>query len=69
MVLTGDGGLVENSILNMDLRDWGSSRTREAQENAVAALEQGRVLYFPALAFAVLPDETIPRGEVRFDPA
>ncbi len=41
----------------MDLRDWRPAQTRETQERAIAALEQGKVLYFPGLAFPTLGDE------------
>jgi hypothetical protein len=55
--LMGDNQLVANSVVTMDVQDWASSQTRETQKSAVEALEQGHVLYFPALAFSTLPDE------------
>ncbi|MDM0103787.1 Kdo hydroxylase family protein [Variovorax sp. J22R24] len=45
---------MESQLVELDLADWGGAVPNEAW---IAALEAGKVLYFPRLAFELLPEE------------
>ena len=45
---------MESRIIQLDLADWGQARSRPEW---TAAVEDGKVLFFPRLAFEVLPAE------------
>ncbi len=45
---------MESQLVELDLTDWGAATPNEAW---IAALEAGKVLYFPRLGFEVLPEE------------
>jgi hypothetical protein len=68
------GGLLET----VSLTDWNGPFEPQDQERAMAALEAGRILFLPHLAFAVLEQEqglltadlaTKARKNISFDPA
>ena len=61
----------------LDLSDWAGPFPPEMQARAASALERGRVLFFPRLAFRVLPEELpylsataagVTRKNISFDP-
>ncbi|RZL90410.1 MAG: 3-deoxy-D-manno-oct-2-ulosonic acid (Kdo) hydroxylase [Variovorax sp.] len=45
---------METQLVELDLADWAAAKPNEAW---IAALEAGKVLYFPRLGFEVLPEE------------
>lgn len=45
---------METQLVELDLADWNGAAPNEAW---IAALESGKVLYFPRLGFEVLPEE------------
>jgi len=45
---------LESQLVELDLADWASAMPNEAR---IAALEAGKVLYFPRLGFELLPEE------------
>ena len=47
---------MDTQLLELDLADWGEGRPNDTW---IAALEAGKVLYFPRLAFELLPQEQI----------
>ncbi|MGD9897320.1 MAG: Kdo hydroxylase family protein [Candidatus Methylacidiphilaceae bacterium] len=46
-----------SSIVELPGHSWTQAIASEIQERAVESLEEGRVLYFPGLAFDLLPEE------------
>ena len=45
---------MESQLVELDLADWNAAVPNEAW---IAALEAGKVLYFPRLGFEILPEE------------
>ena len=45
---------METQLVELDLADWAAATPNAAW---IAALEAGKVLYFPKLAFALQPEE------------
>ena len=45
---------MENQLVELALSDWDAATPNEAW---IAALEAGKVLYFPQLGFQLLPEE------------
>lgn len=45
------------TLEEIDLKSWDSSISQNMQKRAVQALEEGKVLYFPSLAFKLNPEE------------
>ena len=45
---------METQLVELDLADWNAATPNEAW---IAALEAGKVLYFPRLGFELLPEE------------
>ncbi|VVM06855.1 hypothetical protein MAMC_01295 [Methylacidimicrobium cyclopophantes] len=48
-----------NSIIELAAESWTQAVPSEVQERAIEELEAGKVLYFPRLAFELLPEEGI----------
>ncbi|MDD2676503.1 MAG: Kdo hydroxylase family protein [Methylacidiphilaceae bacterium] len=46
-----------NSIIELPGNSWTQAVASEVQDRAIESLEEGKVLYFPQLAFALLPGE------------
>lgn len=44
-------------LKEIDVADWGFTHSTQTQSEAIHALENGRILYFPTLAFDLLPPE------------
>lgn len=51
-----------------DLAAWDKPVSQEAQKRAIQSLEQGKILYFPALTFKVQGDENLVFSEKNVDP-
>ena len=51
---------MESQLVEVDLADWAGAKPNDAW---IAALEAGKVLYFPRLRFELLPSEAKP-GDV-----
>lgn len=49
--------IIMQPTTHISIADWNQAVTREMQETALAALEDGQVLFFPQLAFKLADDE------------
>jgi hypothetical protein len=46
-------------LTTLDLADWNAAVPREMRDDAAAAMESGKVLYFPKLRFPIHSDEDV----------
>ena len=44
------------SLENFELKDWNSQISPDIKNKAVQRLEEGKVLYFPSLPFALIAE-------------
>ncbi len=57
-----------SSLEKIDIKDWDKSILQELQNQAVQGLEEGKILYFPALFFPNRPSRKAISfsGKIRF---
>lgn len=56
------------SLETLDLTDWDNSPPKNVQLKAIKSLEQGKILYFPALPFTLSSEEKIFFSPEKVDP-